>query len=101
MHRILIVILISSVVLLPSLLADEASFQINRGDTIASVLQKQIGQRVSVTLSSGTELTGIVSSVGDEVIHLSELSGKEFYDAIVELDQIAAVVVRVRGANRS
>jgi len=34
--------------------------------------------------------------VGDKVVHLTSLTGREFFDAVVSLDQIAAVVIRVR-----
>ena len=52
---------------------------------------------MSVVLTTGQELSGVVSSVGDKVVHLSELSGREFFDAAVSLEHIRAVVVRVRG----
>lgn len=34
--------------------------------------------------------------VAGNVVHLSELSGREFFDAVVSLDRVSAVVVRVR-----
>ena len=97
MRRALAAILVTTLFLVPSMVAQEGTFQVANDDSIASVLEKQVGQRVTVILSSGTEITGIVRSVGEEVVHLSELSGKEFYDAVVSLDEIAAVTIRVRG----
>jgi hypothetical protein len=52
---------------------------------------------VSLVLTTGPELTGVVASVGDQVVHLTGLAGREFFDAVVSLDRIGAVVVRVRG----
>jgi hypothetical protein len=37
-----------------------------------------------------------VVAVGEHVVHLSELAGKEFFDAVIRLDQVSAVLVRVR-----
>jgi len=37
-----------------------------------------------------------VIKVGDRVLHLAELSGREFCGAAIRLDQISAVIVRVR-----
>jgi hypothetical protein len=56
-----------------------------------------VGKRVSLVLGTGPELTGVVASVGDQVVHLTALSGRDFFDAVVSLDRIEAVVVRVRG----
>jgi hypothetical protein len=97
MRRTVAAILVTTLVLVPSMAAQEGALKVANDDSIDSVLETQVGQRVTVTLASGTEITGIVRSVGEEVVHLSELSGKEFYDAVVSLDEIAAVTIRVRG----
>ena len=64
--------------------------------TVKSVLDAQKGKRVGVLLTTGQELTGVVTSVGATVVHLSELSGREFFDAVVPLDRVSAVIVRTR-----
>lgn len=69
---------------------------VNATDTVATVLTAQAGKRVSVKLRSGEELTGTVGTVGDTVVHLRELTGREFFDATVALEAIDAVVVRTR-----
>ena len=61
-----------------------------------SVLDAQQGKRVGVLLTTGQELTGVVTSVGATVVHLSELSGREFFDAVVPLERVSAVIVRTR-----
>jgi small nuclear ribonucleoprotein (snRNP)-like protein len=63
---------------------------------VKSVLERLVGKRVSVVLTSGPELSGVVTSVGDKVVLLSELTGREFFDGVVNIDQIGAVVVRTR-----
>jgi len=41
-------------------------------------------------------MNGAVTKVTRDMPHLSELAGREFYDAVVPLDRINAVVIRVR-----
>jgi hypothetical protein len=45
---------------------------------------------------AGEELTGMVKHVTPYGVQLSELAGKEFFDAIMRLDQISAVIYRAR-----
>ena len=51
---------------------------------------------MALRLVSGEELEGTVSVVGNSLVQISRLSGKEFYDAVVSIDKISAVRVRVR-----
>ncbi len=64
--------------------------------TIRTVLAERIAKPVTLQLDSGQELTGVVRSVGERVVQLERLSGREFYDAYVDLDEVAAVIVRAR-----
>jgi ABC-type uncharacterized transport system ATPase subunit len=76
--------------------AQDTKLDVRSTDTVRSLLERQAGKRVSVVLTTGQELSGVVTGVGDKVVHLSELSGREFFDAVVSLEHIGAVVVRVR-----
>ena len=76
--------------------AEEAAPGFAAGDTVKSLLGKYEGKRVTLQLASGQELTGKVASVGEHMVHLAELSGREFFDGVVALDQVAAVIVRTR-----
>ena len=73
-----------------------APLAVNKGDTVAAVLAAQKGNRVTVKLHSGEELSGKVIVVGDSVLQLGELAGKEFFDAVIPLVGVEAVIVRVR-----
>jgi hypothetical protein len=96
--RLAAAIVIAALALAPATLpAQEARLEVQSGDTVKSVLARQVGKRVSLVLTTGPELTGTVASVGDQVVHLTGLSGREFFDAVVSLDRVGAVVVRVRG----
>ena len=66
-------------------------------DTAKTVLDKQIGQKVELRLKSGEKLAGKVEKVGDKAVHLSAIAGQELFDAVVVLDDVAAVLVRTGG----
>jgi hypothetical protein len=77
--------------------AQDAKLTVGTTDTVRSILERQKGQRVGLVLNTGgSELAGVVTFVGDKVVHISELTGREFSDAVVSLDGILAVVIRVR-----
>jgi hypothetical protein len=98
--RLLLPRLVLSLVLVLALItaavAQEAKMSIVNEDTIRTVLEKQVGKQVTLKLDSGEELGGVVRTVGDHVVHVEKVSGKEFFDAIVDLDEVAAVILRVR-----
>lgn len=52
---------------------------------------------VEVTLHGGKAYRGRIGGVGDQAVLLTEIEGREFYDAWIALDEIAAIEVRVRG----
>ena len=78
-----------------SVRAQDAPFEVN-ADAIKVSLERQVGKRVKLRLVSGQDLEGTVVAVGTAGVHVGRLSGQEFFDAVVRLDQIAAVVIRVR-----
>ena len=69
---------------------------IKAGDTIQKILEDQKGKQVSLRLAGGEEMTGKVRTVTKELVHIGELSGRDFFDGIVEIGKINAVVVRVK-----
>ena len=69
----------------------------NPSDTVATAVSRQVGQRVELRLKSGDKLVGKLEAVGDKAVHLSALTGQEFFDAVVALDDISAVIVRTGG----
>lgn len=91
-------LLVSPLTTLADPAADAQQLEVQQQDTIASVLQRHVGKRVTVRLEGGEELTGTVRTVGTKVVHLSDLANRDFYDAVVEIEDISAVVIRVRGA---
>lgn len=69
---------------------------IGGSDSVRTVLETRKNQRVTVKLASGEELTGIVKLATEQVVHLAQLSGKEFYDAVVATKSIAALIIRTK-----
>lgn len=78
----------------PMTRAEEPTIELNSADVLRQLLEQQVGKRVKVKLLSGQDLDGKVAKVGTQAVALTELSGMEFFDATIRLDQVAAVIVR-------
>lgn len=65
-------------------------------DAVHEALKEREGKSATVVLVSGTELTGKVGALTDDSVRLGELGGKEFFDAVIDLDHVQAVVFRAR-----
>jgi len=72
--------------------------KINIHESMKDQLARHKGKHITLRLTSGCELEGELEELGDQVLQLTELTGMEFYDAIVRLDTIAALVVRTKSA---
>jgi hypothetical protein len=70
--------------------------QINLEITLADNLLAFQGKTVTVTLSSGQTIAGVVKNVKNGNLHLEKLVQKEFFDAIIVIDKISAVEIRVK-----
>ena len=67
------------------------------GESAKIMLDASLGRTVTLNLASGQEISGTVTKVGDHVVHLSRVVGREFYDAVVLLDRVNAVLFKVVG----
>ncbi len=68
--------------------------------SIEDNLKSLTGKSVSVTVASGKTLTGTIKSVGNHLLHLEKLGGKEFYDALIRIEDISAIEARFRHVKR-
>jgi hypothetical protein len=94
-HRLLVIpILLISLILAQGAFA--GSLVIKAGDTIQKILESHKGKRITLRLAGGGELSGKVRSVTKELVQLGELSGQEFFDGVVEVGKVSAVIVRVK-----
>jgi len=70
--------------------------QLNTAIPLADNLIALKGKTVTITLSSGQAMTGVVKEVQNNLLYLEKLSQKEFFDALIRLDLITAIEVRAR-----
>ncbi len=52
--------------------------------------------RVTVRLGDGASFSGTIGPIGDRSVIVKALAGREFFDAWVRLDRIAAIEVQTR-----
>ncbi|MCB0328244.1 MAG: hypothetical protein KDD70_01235 [Bdellovibrionales bacterium] len=76
--------------------ATSDSMTVSDAKPVKANLEKLVGKSVTLKLSSGEELGGKVSKVGPEAVQLSELTGREYFDAVVPLEKIVALIVRTK-----
>ncbi len=74
--------------------AQADTFAPAKDSTQATVLQSQSGKQVELRLKSGDKISGKVAAVGDNLVHLTVLTGMEMFEATVSISDISAVVVR-------
>jgi hypothetical protein len=77
--------------------AAEAVPNVDSPELIRQTLNQNLGKRVKIRLLSGQDLEGKLGKVGAYGIVLTELTGMEFFEATVRLEQIAGVIVRSAG----
>ena len=92
-YSLLVAIIITVVICASSFAQDKATLQSNA--TVASLLQGSAGKSVELHLRSGEKMGGKIAQVTDNVVHLSNLTGAEYFDPFVDMKDISAVVVRV------
>ena len=89
-----------STLLLAALLAVPPAFaqelKVASTATVESLGTAEKGKRVTVRTRSGQELTGVVRDVTPRFVHIGALAGREFFDAVVSLDAVEAVIVRTK-----
>lgn len=79
-----------------SIVAAQEKIELRQSIGMKEALMEFTGKRVSVTLDSGTAYEGILTKVGDHLIHISRLTGKEYFDAMIRIDKVNALVVRAK-----
>ena len=72
----------------------------NVDSSMADNLKSLAGKKVYVTLESGKTLSGMVKSVGNHLVHLEKLDGKDYFDALIRMDNISAIDAKFRDYQR-
>ena len=65
--------------------------------SIADNLKSLLGKQVYVTLDSGKTFAGLVKEVGNHLLHLEKLQDKDYFDALIKIENISAIDTRFRG----
>jgi Na+/H+-dicarboxylate symporter len=73
---------------------EEAKFDISV--PIADNLKTYVGKDVFVHLRSGKTIQGYVKSIGNGLLHLEKLAGRDFYDALIRIEDISAIEAKFR-----
>jgi hypothetical protein len=94
-YSLFFVIVVAAVTCSNLLAQEKAALQPNA--TVISLLQGSAGKAVELHLRSGEKMGGKVAGVTENLVHLSNLTGAEFFDAFIDVKDISAVVVRVAG----
>ena len=95
LYSFLVVILITTLACATSSAQDKTGLQANA--SVAGILQGSAGKSVELHLRSGEKMGGKVAQVTDNIVHLSNLTGAEYFDAFIDMKDVSAVVVRVVG----
>jgi len=74
----------------------QAKVELQQGDTMKSVLERNVGQVVDLRMKSGEKIGGKLEKVTDKLAHISQMTGAEFFDGVIDIDSIAAVAVRTK-----
>jgi hypothetical protein len=97
MMSALVIVLFCMAVYAPGLAAQEQGYELkSAAATVKDILSEHIGKRVIVRMDGGDNLEGTVTKVGDSLVHITKISGRDFYDATVRIDKISAVLFKVR-----
>jgi len=99
-YRCLAGVICALVLVVPVVAAADNSksdkYLIRASDNLRTILEQKINLPVRIVLRSGQELRGTVERLGTGIVQVSHLVGSEHYDAVINLDDISAVVFRVR-----
>ncbi len=72
----------------------------NVNSSLAKNLKSLIGKKVYINLDSGKTFVGFVKEVGKKLIHLEKLEGKDYFDALIRIENINAIDTRFRDFKR-
>jgi hypothetical protein len=97
MKRYLFLLLTIVAVAVPCTVFAQEKTALQPNATVVSLLQGSSGKSVELHLKSGEKMGGKIAQVTDNIVHLSNLTGAEYFDAFVDVKDISAVVVRVGG----
>jgi hypothetical protein len=66
------------------------------GTSLADNIKTFAGKDVFIHLRSGKTIQGYVKSVGNGLLHMERLAGRDFYDALIRVEDISAMETKFR-----
>ena len=72
----------------------------NVNSSLADNLKSLVGKKVCVSLDSGKTFIGFVKEVGNHLMHLEKLEGKDYFDALLRIENIIAIDTKFRDIQR-
>ncbi len=95
-HRSILLAVFIATLTCSSLVAQEKA-ALQPTATVAGILQGSSGKSVELHLRSGEKMGGKVAQVTDNIVHLSNLTGAEYFDAFIDVKDVTAVIIRTGG----
>ena len=71
------------------------SIEIGNGDTMNDIMQRNVGKFVEIKLNSGETLSGRLVRTNPNLLHISKITGRNYFDAVVRIDDVSALIVQV------
>lgn len=91
----MILVVYPAVVQAKSVVAVEGAM-FNVTNSMNDNLKIYTGKNVVIHLRSGKSFEGYVKSVGNLFVHLEKIAGRDFYDALIRVEDISAVEAKFR-----
>jgi hypothetical protein len=92
----LIVLSVMASLIATTAFSEENVFQFGKDNSLQTNLLQFKGKTIEIQLKTGGQLAGKLSEIGSQSILLKELRGKEYYDALIMIDDITAVIFKAR-----
>jgi hypothetical protein len=74
----------------------QGNLELEPNDSMQTILQRQVGQTVELRMTSGDKIGGKLEKVNEKLAYITQLTGAEYFSAVVLIDDIAAVMVRTK-----
>ena len=89
--------LIATVLLVCTIYTCQASAELNESNSATSIvpkLESMTNQLVTLRLSSGMDISGRLMEIDSGILRLKAITGKEYYDAYILVDNVEAIIFR-------
>lgn len=77
-------------------LTDLEGVKFDIGSSFSDNIKAFTGKEVFIHLKSGKTIQGYVKSIGNGLLHMEKITGKDFYDALVKIEDISAIEAKFR-----